>query len=285
MKIKTINIEQVRESKILNTRYHMDIVPIMKKYNDLLNKKFKDCLKVPFRDLTEEISNGQVEKDDIIIKNLPNGKLAIEIAKKSQKVKSVWAKYRVCDKRVSSQYILWHFSNKEVKDFMGVHAIASVLGQIPLSIIENLVIPIPKLLIHNSTKNKVTVSTKKNAVREIIRRYYEDYQENYNANRFDTAIILAGAICEAILFEALVEVGISESILSRNKTLGTLIEYAQIKELDKIFNVNLTHFESIKQHRNKAIHIGLAIKKLENGEIIDKNAFKDFDHIIKNFGI
>jgi hypothetical protein len=286
MRSKKINIKQIKNSNTLSIPYHMDIVPIRRKYEKFLNKKFSDNVKVPFKKLVEKVNNDESQIGDIIIFNYIEAKLKIEVIQKNKKTKKfIHNVFRVIDDRVSAQYILWIFSQNEVKEYIKIHAVGSLLRHIPLQVIENLMIPIPRLLDKNSSKNRITISTNHNPVREVIKNFYLDYQENFNSNRYNTAIILAGAICEAILYESLIEVGIPEKILSQNKTLGTLIEYAHIKELDKHYKINLTHFESIKQERNKAIHIGLAVKKLKEGEIISQYAFKDFDQIIKNFGI
>jgi len=285
MRFDKVNINQIKKSSTFLVKYHLDIEPINKRYQNLLYKQMKDSNKVPFNKLTSRVQNKELEKGDIIIKNYPDGSLVFEIAKKTAKEKPNWIKYRVIDNRVSPEYLLWFFSKKEVLEYLSLHATGAVIRRIPSQVIDGILIPIPKVINGKSKKSKVTFTNSNSLIRQIIQNFYLDYQENLNMNRFDTAIILAGAICEAILYESLLEVGVPEKILSQNKTLGHLIEYAQIKEFDKIFGINLTHFESIKQQRNKTIHIGSAIKRLENGELIDKLSFKDFDNIIKHFGI
>jgi hypothetical protein len=285
MRIEKVNINQIKKSNTFIIQYHLDIEPIHRKYLSLLNKTFKDSIKIPLSQLTNKIVNNVIEKGDVIIKNFPDGRLVFEIAKTITKGKSNWIRYRIIDKRVSPEYLLWFLSKKEIMHYLSIHATGSVIRVIPPKFIEELSIPLPTVINLKNRRSKLSLSYGDSSIRKIIQSFYQDYQENFDMNRFDTAIILAGAICEAILYESLIELGVSEKILSQNKTLGQLIEFAQIKELDSIYGINLTHFESIKQQRNKTVHIGSALKRLENGEILDKSIFREFDNIIKIFGI
>lgn len=285
MKIEKINIKQISNSATFLAQYHIGIEPIKQGYLNYLSKKLKDSKKIPFSKLTDKISEGKAQKGDIVIKTHSSGKLLIEILKSPETVKPNWIIYRINNEKVSPEYLLWHFSQPQVKEYINIHAIGGVIRHIPIKIIEEILIPIPKILDNKSKINRVTLKNENNLVREFIRNYYLDYQENLNNNRYDIAIILAGVICEAILYETLLEVGVPERIISQNKTLGNLIEYAIIKEVDKELGIELSHFHNIRIHRNKAVHIGAAVKRLETGEIFDKTVFNSFDQIIKNFGI
>lgn len=285
MKIRKVNISQIRESVNLSAQYQISIGAAIRNYQSLLNRKFKKNKKLTFSELTEELTVDNAIKDDILIMNHLGGKQIIEIVSEVKKIKSIYNAYRIVDKRISSQYLLWFLSKKEIKDYLLVNTTGGVIRRFPIKVFEELLIPLPTIINKKNTRNRLVLQKDDNLIRRIIRNFYQDYQDNLDNKSFDTAIILAGAICEAILYESLIELGVPENILSRNKTLGTLIEFAQIKELDKTYGVSLAHFENIKQHRNKAIHIGSAIKRLEKGEIINLEVFKDFDNIIKNFGL
>lgn len=285
MNNKAINISQVRKYGMLKTSYNKNIESIKRNLGILLDKKFKDSLKIPFKDLVTRVSNGDMQEGDIVIKSLFNQDLLIEVDKKLDKKNSINIRYRIKDNRISANYLLWFFSKPEVTEYLKIHLTGTVIRRIPIEIVLNMLIPIPPILDKKHKNNRIVLSDKKSPIREIIGKFYQDYQINFKENRLETSIILAGAICEAILYESLLDVGVSDKILSQNKTLGSLIEYAQIKELDKEYEVNLTHFEAIKQNRNKTIHIGSALKTLEAGSSVDREIFKDFDNIIKNFGI
>lgn len=285
MEIKKVHIKQISKSDTFLAHYHIGIEPIKEAYLSYLNKKLKDSKKVPFKNLTDKISAENALKGDVVIKNHPSGKLLIEIIKSPKTVKKHWNIYRITDEKVSPEYLLWHFSQSKVREYLNMHAVGSVIREIPMHIIEEILIPIPKILDAKSKKSRVLLKNENNLIREYIRNFYLDYQENLNNYRYDTAIILAGAICEAILYETLVEAGVPENILSQNKTLGTLIEYAMIKEVGKDLEIELSLFDNIRKHRNKAVHVGAAVKRLETGEVIDKTVFNSFDQIIKNFGI
>jgi len=285
MKINKVHIAQIHKSKTFLAFYHVNIEPIKKGYHDYLNRKLKDSTKLPFYELTDRVDASEAHMGDIVIRNHPSGKLLIEIIKNPKTVKSNWIIYRINNKKVSPEYLLWHFSKPKIKDFINIHAVGSVIRNIPLQVIEDILVPIPKVLDKKSKKSRISLKTDNNLVREYIRNFYSDYQENLNNKRYETSIILAGAICEAILFEILVELGVPAKMISQNKTLGTLIDYAKIKEVDKELGIDLSYFDNIRKNRNKSVHIGAAVKRLETGEIFDKTVFNSFDHIIKNFGI
>lgn len=284
MRFKKANINQVAKAGTFHAQYHLDIEPIKKRYNNHLNKKFKGCDKLPFSKIANKISRENQKKGDILLRNFPDGKLFLLVLKTKPDNKLSNTVYRIIDSRISAEYLIWYLSHNEVKNYLKVHATGGVIRTFPLKLLNELLIPIPKVIGAKQKKSKVSFVDSVSPLREIIRHFYQDYKDNYEEKRYEAAIILAGAICEAILYEALVDEGVTEDLLSQ-KTFGTLIEFAKVKELDKLLNINLTHFENIKKQRNSTIHIGSSLQRYQKGEIINKDAFIDFDHIIKNFGI
>ena len=194
MKIKKVHITQLNKSKTFLAPYHINIEPIKERYHYYLNRKLKDSNKLPFHKMADRVDASDAKKSDIVIRNHPSGKLLIEIIK-NQTVKLNWIVYRINNKKVSPEYLLWHFSQPKIKDYINIHAVGSVIRHIPVRIIEDSLIPIPKVLDEKSKKCRISLKTNNNLVREFIRNFYLDYQENLDNKRYETAIILAGAIC------------------------------------------------------------------------------------------
>lgn len=111
----------------------------------------------------------------------------------------------------------------------------------------------------------------------------QDFQLNVEHERFRMAVILAGAICQTMLFQLLIECGVEKKLLEADKSApGGLIKYVKLLKLDKERGVPLNHIQEIQKNRNKAIHIS---SRKSSNYVFSYNDIRAFDQIIKYFGI
>ncbi len=105
---------------------------------------------------------------------------------------------------------------------------------------------------------------------------------NLRNEGYHTAMILAGAMAEMLVYQALLDQGVEKKLLSddRNLGLGKMLTYIKLLKLDK--DLPYTHLCEIQKKRNAAVHAGMLAGNSGRFESAD---LKCFDHIIRHFGI
>lgn len=187
-------------------------------------------------------------------------------------------------KGITPAYLRWYLAQPEVAEELMRHARGSVILRVPKSILESIPVPTPKKPREWPTRGDVVLQKEMDEFSRVIRTFYEDFRLNVHHERYRTAIILAGAICEAMLFQLLLEAGVEKSLLEEDRqlALGRLIKYTKLLKLEKEFGVPVNHIQEIQKKRNAAVHIGAS--KRNSGSFCAED-IKAFDHIVKYFGL
>lgn len=186
------------------------------------------------------------------------------------------------DFKITPRYLLWLFAHPFVGKHLLFHATGSVFLRVPKRVLHELPIPVPKDATRLVQAKEVVFKRENDEFGAQLGAFYDDYVLNVCNERYHTAIILAGAMAEMIIYQSLIDQGVVRKLLAedRNLGLGKMLTYLKLLKLDQA--APFTHLCELQTKRNAAVHAGLlAGSKARFG----KSDLKCFDHIIRHYGI
>ena len=186
--------------------------------------------------------------------------------------------------KVTPNYLLWYLSQGQVTNFLLQKATGAVFIRVPRQVLYDLPIPLPTRVAHVKSVEEFSIVKADNPFSKLIADMHRDYLLNFANNRFRTAAILAGAICEVILYQSLIEYGVDQSLLKDDRSLGfnKLLDYTRVLGLDKEVGFPISQLIEIQKNRNYAIHAGLLVNK---GRDMKAEDLSCFDPVVKYFGL
>lgn len=257
--------------------------------NNFLNKKFKNNVRVPLAKLIEPIKHGTImQAGTLVVMASGDRKLRLRILEKDTPHKGFSEPLRLNSyagqQNITPNYLLWYLSLTPVRDYLLLHITGAVILRVPRKILHSVLVPLPTRPVKIKDVGEVVLQKAGDSFSKLIDSFYRDYLLNFSSGRFRTAIILAGAISEVILYQLLLEQDVNTKTLSddRNLALGKMLEYVRLLKLDQNVDFPMTHLVELQKKRNSAIHAGLLIKDQKEFSREDLDCF---DHIIKHFGI
>lgn len=257
--------------------------------NNFLDKKFKRNARVQLSRLVEPIKHGAtMQTGTLVLMASGDRKLRLKILDKETPHKGFSEPLALNayaqENRVTPNYLLWYLSHAAIRDHLLSHTTGSVILRVPRKIIYALPVPLPSRVVKIKDIEEIVLTKKDDPFTKLIDQLYRDYLLNFNSDRFRTAVILAGAICEVILYQLLLEHDVSPKMLSGDRSLGLnkMLDYVRLLKLDKSAGFPMNHLIEIQKNRNTAIHAGLQIDGHKEFSKLDLDCF---DHVIRHFGI
>lgn len=257
--------------------------------NSFLDKKFRSNVRVPLTKLIEPIKHGTlIQAGTLVVMASGDRKLRLRILENDTPHKGFSEPLRLNsyanENKITSNYLLWYLSHTPVKSYLLLHATGSVILRVPRKILYSLPVPLPTQKIKIKEIEEIVLQKAEDNFSKLVDSFYKDYLHNYSSGRFHTAIILAGAIVEIILYQLLLEQDIDTKVLrdDNHLAIGKMLEYIRLLKLDQNTDFPMTHLKTLQKKRNEAIHAGLLIK---NQKGFSQEDLECFDQIIRYFGI
>jgi hypothetical protein len=186
--------------------------------------------------------------------------------------------------KVTPHYLLWYLSQKVLSEYLLANATGSVFVRVPRKILYALPVALPTSVTKIKPINEFAIAREDTQFSRLIAGLYDDYLLNLKNRRYRTAALLAGAICEVILYQLLVEHGVSQRLLRDDRALGfgKLLNYVRVLKLEQQAGFPMSQLVEMQRIRNHSVHAALLINKSRDVEPRD---LESFNPIIKYFGL
>ena|GEM_PF-4938636 len=272
MDIELVNLKKIKSDK--NIRLDVKYYQSIKEYKLFLKNKKT----IKFTNIVDILIPKEIKKDDLVFHNKGNN-FKLEFAKIDIENKNNKLVLKSKNSKFSESYISWYLSQEEIKTYFKQFTTGNIIFYINKNAFNNLDIVYPKAKKYDKTEVTINNDSK---FREVIKIYLNEYNKNIDIENYLSASFLVGAICEALLYEILLDSGLSNNDLSNKKTVQ-LLEYIKIRDVD-IDNKILNDFKEINKKRN-LIHPERASKEIDKIYSLEQEIEPIFNRIVKEFGL
>jgi hypothetical protein len=186
--------------------------------------------------------------------------------------------------KVTAHYLLWYLSQEPVANYLVQNATGAVFLRVPRKLLLEVPVPLPTRVRKISSAIEYSPVKTNNEFSRVIAELNNDYLLNVKNGRVRTALILAGATCEVILYQLLIEQGVKPSLLKDDRGLGfnKLLDYVRVLRLDAATGFPMSQLVEIQRHRNQALHAGLLLNRPQSLSVKDLECFNP---VVKYFGL
>lgn len=254
-----------------------------------LDSKFKNSRRVTVGTLVRKIRTGElIPKGSLVLMASGDRRIRFKVLDQDTPHKGfsepLVLNEFATEHKVTANYLHWFLTGDEVAQFLVDNAHGAVFIRVPRTILHSVPVPLPARVTRIKAQVDFSPIKTDNPFSKIIDDLYRDYQLNLNNRRFRTATVLAGAISEVILYQLLVEQGVSSKLLRDDRGLGMnkMLDYVRVLKLEQARGFPLSQLEEIRRNRNEAVHAGLLVNKPRDLTLADMDAFNP---VIKYFGL
>lgn len=261
----------------------------MHELQSFIDKNFKQNKKKKLESLITPLKHGQtIPKGTLAIMASSDATLRLKLLNKDTPHKGFSTPLVINDESrklgITENYLHWYLGQEQVQTNLMKHATGSVILRVPRKYVYSLPVPVPVRPVKHNIGQEVVISKPDDPFRNSVNAFYEDYLLNIQHQRYRTAAILAGAVCEALLYQLLLEEGVDKKLMDGDRSLGLgkLLTYLKLLKLDKSLSLPMTHLTDVQKKRNGAVHFGSLKNKPIEFEATD---LESFNQVIKYFGI
>lgn len=253
------------------------------------DRKFRKNVRVPLANLIDPIKHGNViQAGTLVLMASGDRKLRLKLLETDTPHKGLSEPMLLNafahEHWVTPNYLLWYLSQEQIREYLLSHATGTVFLRVPKKILHSLPIALPTRVRKLKNLSEVVIARTGDPFSALIDEFYRDFHLNFTSGRFRTATILAGAICEVIVYQLLIDGGVSPKVLSvdRGLALAKMLDYVKLLKLDQSADFPMNHLQDIQKKRNSAVHAGHSVNRQKPFLAAD---LAPFDHIIRYFGI
>jgi hypothetical protein len=254
-----------------------------------LDSKFSKNKRVPLGDLIDPIRSRQtIPAGVLVIMASGDRRLRIKILDQDTPHKGFSEPLALnefaTEHKITPNYLHWYLSQGTVAQYLVDRATGAVFLRVPRALLYKLLVPLPTRVTRIKPPQEVSVVKTNNQFSRLIGELHNDFLLNRSNKRYRTAAVLAGAICEVILYQLLVESGVQPSLLKDDRTLGLskLLDYVRILRLEQVPGFPLSQLVQLQRNRNSAVHAGLS---LNQKRVMTEEDLESIDPVIKYFGL
>jgi len=254
-----------------------------------LDSKFKKNKRVKLGALVERLRTGDaIPAGTLVVMASGDRRLRLRILEQDTPPKGFSEPLLLNDfaaeHKVTPSYLLWYLSQDPVAAYLVENALGAVFIRVPRKFLHAVPVPLPTRVTHIKPLMEFSVVKTNNPFSKLIGDLYSDYLLNVDNRRFRTAAVLAGAVCEVVLYQLLLEHGVNKTLLENDHGLAfqKLLDYITVLKLEQAPSFPMSQLKQIKKTRNDAIHASQLVNK---GREMRQEDLEPFNLVIKYFGI
>lgn len=254
-----------------------------------LDSKFQKNKRVPLGSLVERVRSGDfIPSGSLVVMASGDRRLRLKVLEQDTPHKGfsepLVLNAFAAEHKVTTSYLLWYLSQEPVANHLLQHASGAVFVRVPRTFLHTVPVPLPTRVTRIKTLMEFSVVKTDNPFSRLIADLHSDYLLNVSNRRYRTAAVLAGAICEVILYQLLIEQGVDQALLKDDRSLGfnKLLDYTRILKLEQAPGFPISQLIQIQRNRNDAIHAGLLVNKERDMQLTD---LESFNPVVKYFGL